>query len=179
MAGPAVHRGHRPRQPVSRRASRRQRREPAHPAATLTVALRGSPWSVRIATMRWGQQWPPASAPNVPPPPGPVSILCANSYTLLVSSDGHTWHAVAGASGRTTGTVDVLHFAPIRLGSSKCESRPRPVGSRRCPTGSAPRADGWTQPPAPLCLAAFPCCWALRRTAGCRRQCPALTASCG
>jgi hypothetical protein len=72
---------------------------------------------VRAATMRWGQQWPPAPAPNVPPPPGPVSILRASSYTLLVSSDGHTCHTVASVNGRTTGTVDVLHFAPVRARS--------------------------------------------------------------
>ncbi len=85
--------------------------QPVSLPATLTVPMPGAGASLSSATLRWGRQWPPAPAPNVPPPPGPVTVLRASSYTLQVSSDGSTWQTVAIVNGRTTGTLDVLHFA--------------------------------------------------------------------
>jgi trehalose/maltose hydrolase-like predicted phosphorylase len=87
--------------------------QPVSLPATLTVGLRDGFRSVHTATLRWGQQWPPAPGPNIPPPPGPVTTLRASDYTLLVSRNGVTWHTVAGVSGRTTGTLDVLHFPSV------------------------------------------------------------------
>ncbi len=83
--------------------------------ATLTAPIAGgASATVTSATLLWGQQWPPSPAPNVPPPPGPVTTLRASDYTLQASLDGQTWHTLATVSGRTTGTLDVLRFAPTR-----------------------------------------------------------------
>jgi trehalose/maltose hydrolase-like predicted phosphorylase len=80
--------------------------------ATLTVPVRGTGLPVRTATLRWGQQWPPAPGPNVPPPPGPATALRATSYTLQVSRNGVSWQTVAAVTGRTGGVLDVIHFVP-------------------------------------------------------------------
>ena len=44
--------------------------QPSALPATLTVPL-GAAKSVHSATLDWGRMWPPAPAPNVPPPPWP------------------------------------------------------------------------------------------------------------
>ncbi|MBV8991319.1 MAG: discoidin domain-containing protein [Solirubrobacterales bacterium] len=89
--------------------------QPVALPATLTAPIAGgSSATVSSATLRWGQQWPPSPAPNVPPPPGPVTTLRASDYTLQASLDGQTWQTLATVSGRTTGTLDVLRFAPTR-----------------------------------------------------------------
>ena len=69
---------------------------------------------IRTATLQWGRQWPPQPAPNVHPPPGPVKTLRASSYDLVVSRDGRHWTVVARVRDRTSGTRDVLRFAPAR-----------------------------------------------------------------
>jgi hypothetical protein len=86
--------------------------QPSTLPSTLTAPVPGGPHRVSVATLQWGQQWPPPPSPTQPPPPGPVSTLRATSYTLAVSSDGHTWRPVASVQGRTTGTTDVLRFPP-------------------------------------------------------------------
>jgi hypothetical protein len=82
--------------------------------ATLTSPLRGRVHRVGTATLIWGREWPPAPGPNIPPPPGPVKVRRASDYTVSVSTDGSSWRRVARISGRTTGTLDALHFAPVR-----------------------------------------------------------------
>jgi hypothetical protein len=69
---------------------------------------------IRTATLDWGRAYPPPPAPNVHPPPGPVKILRASSYDLLVSTDGTHWATAARVRGTTTGTRDVLTFPPVR-----------------------------------------------------------------
>jgi trehalose/maltose hydrolase-like predicted phosphorylase len=87
--------------------------QPTQTTGTLTVPLT-RPARISSATVDWGQQWPAAPAPNVPPPPGPVQTLRASDYDLLVSTDGHTWTTVAQVRGRSTGTEDTLTFAPTQ-----------------------------------------------------------------
>lgn len=84
--------------------------------STLTLSLRGGTQTMSTATLRWGQIWPSAPAPNLPPAPGPVVTLRASTYSLAVSDNGHTWRTVATVTGRTTGTTDVLHFSATRAG---------------------------------------------------------------
>ena len=84
--------------------------------STLTQSLRGGTQTMSSATLRWGQIWPSAPAPNLPPAPGPVVTLRASTYSLAVSDNGHTWRTVATVTGRTTGTTDVLHFSATRAG---------------------------------------------------------------
>ncbi len=89
--------------------------QPTALPATLTAPVASSgPVTVSTATVQWGQQWPPSPGPNVPPPPGPVTTLRASDYTLQTSVNGRSWHTVASISGRTSGTLDVLRFAPTR-----------------------------------------------------------------
>jgi trehalose/maltose hydrolase-like predicted phosphorylase len=88
--------------------------EPVTVPATLTVPVSTGIQTVSTATLRWGQTWPPAPAPNRPPPPGPVVTRRASSYTLAVSVNGRTWHTVTTVTGRTTGTTDVVHFPATR-----------------------------------------------------------------
>ncbi len=88
--------------------------QPTSVPATLSTPVHGGTRRVSTATVLWGRQWPPAPGPNIPPPPGPVTVLRASDYTLQVSVDGRTWHTVATVSGRTTGTTDVLRFSPVR-----------------------------------------------------------------
>ncbi|HJS93036.1 MAG TPA: hypothetical protein VJ741_02150, partial [Solirubrobacteraceae bacterium] len=59
-------------------------------------------------TVRWGRMWPPAPAPNVPPPPGPVKVLRPSTYTVQVSRNGRTWRTVARVRGRS-GVLDTVH----------------------------------------------------------------------
>ena len=82
--------------------------------SSLTLSLRGGTKTMSTATLRWGQIWPSAPAPNLPPAPGPVVTLRASTYSLAVSDNGHTWRTVATVTGRTTGTTDVLHFSATR-----------------------------------------------------------------
>jgi hypothetical protein len=84
--------------------------QPSALPATLTVPISASAFSVRTATIRWGQQWPPEPAPNVPPPAGPVTALRASSYALQLSSDGAHWQTVGAVTGKSAGVVDVIHF---------------------------------------------------------------------
>ena len=86
---------------------------PQQIAASLTVPLAHKA-TISSATVLWGREWPPQPAPNVHPPPGPVKLLRATSYDLVVSVNGHDWTVAASVSGRTTGTRDVLTFAPVR-----------------------------------------------------------------
>ncbi|HEY6399038.1 MAG TPA: discoidin domain-containing protein [Solirubrobacteraceae bacterium] len=87
--------------------------QPASVPAHVVVALRGQ-HTLRRAVVQWGQQWPAAPGPNIPPPPGPVITLRASSYQLQVSQDGSTWRTVASIDGRTAGTVDALRFKPVQ-----------------------------------------------------------------
>jgi trehalose/maltose hydrolase-like predicted phosphorylase len=87
--------------------------QPAALPATLVAPVTGGPRTLDTVALQWGQVWPPPPTPGQAPPSGPVTTLRADSYTVAVSDDGHTWHPVAQVSGRTTGTVDVLHFPPV------------------------------------------------------------------
>jgi hypothetical protein len=87
--------------------------QPRQTPASLSVPL-AQEATIKRATLDWSQQWPPAPAPNVPPPPGPVQTLRATDYDLVVSRDGRNWTVVAQMHGRTSGTRDELSFAPVR-----------------------------------------------------------------
>jgi hypothetical protein len=82
--------------------------QPAALPAELTVPL-GAAHTVHSATLDWGRVFPPAPAPNVPPPPGPVTVLRGVDYTIAASVDGHTWHTVATVH-KTSGTHDAVTF---------------------------------------------------------------------
>ncbi|HKC27229.1 MAG TPA: glycosyl hydrolase family 65 protein [Jatrophihabitans sp.] len=86
--------------------------QPTALPAQLTVPLGGAR-SVSHATLMWGRMWPPAPAPNVPPPPGPVQTLRPTDYRLLVSTDGHTWKTVAHVQVTTNQVRDVLSFPAV------------------------------------------------------------------
>jgi trehalose/maltose hydrolase-like predicted phosphorylase len=94
--------------------------QPIAVPATLTGSLHrvfgpgGRTRTLRTASVLWGRQWPGPPGPNIHPPPGPVKILRASSYTLQLSNDGQTWQTVGSVSGKTTGTLDVFHFAARR-----------------------------------------------------------------
>ena len=85
--------------------------QPVSLPATLTVPLRGA-GTIDRAALHWGRLWPPAPAPNVPPPPGPVKVLRPSSYTVAVSVNGSDWRTVARVNGGHEVT-DVLRFAPV------------------------------------------------------------------
>jgi hypothetical protein len=87
--------------------------QPQQVASSLDVPLSREA-TISSATVDWGQQWPPPPGPNEHPPPGPVQTLRASSYDLVVSADGKNWTTVATVSGRTSGTEDMLKFAPVR-----------------------------------------------------------------
>lgn len=87
--------------------------QPEQVASSFDVPL-SRETTISSATVDWGQQWPPPPGPNEHPPPGPVQTLRASAYDLVVSADGQHWTTVASVSGRTTGTHDVLRFAPVR-----------------------------------------------------------------
>ncbi|HEX4428919.1 MAG TPA: discoidin domain-containing protein [Frankiaceae bacterium] len=82
--------------------------QPAALPAELTVPL-GAAHTVHSATLDWGRVFPPAPAPNVPPPPGPVTVLRGVDYTIAASVDGHNWHTVATVH-KTSGTHDAVTF---------------------------------------------------------------------
>jgi trehalose/maltose hydrolase-like predicted phosphorylase len=82
--------------------------QPATVHATLTAELAPLVGPVRTITLRWGRMWPPAPAPNVPPPPGPVTVLRPSSYSVQVSRNGRTWRTVASIGGRS-GLLDTVH----------------------------------------------------------------------
>jgi hypothetical protein len=84
--------------------------QPGSLPATLTVPLRGRHAKVASATLQWGRQWPPAPGPNIPPPPGPITVLRASAYTVQISRNGRVWRQVAAVSGKTSGATDVLRF---------------------------------------------------------------------
>jgi hypothetical protein len=80
--------------------------------ANLVVPL-GGRRTVGSATLLWGRQWPPAPAPNVPPPPGPVRTLRPVSYRLQASLDGTHWVTVALVRGAGSRIRDRLSFGPV------------------------------------------------------------------
>ncbi len=82
--------------------------------ATLIAPVTNGLRTLSTVTLKWGQVWPSAPQPNQAPPAGPVITLRASSYDVAISRDGHTWRTVALVSGRTTGTIDVLHFSPTQ-----------------------------------------------------------------
>ena len=88
--------------------------QPTQLPATLTAPFAGGVQRVTTATLRWGRQWPGAPGPNVPPPPGPVTVIRPSGYQLLVSADGSHWRVVANVPGRAGQTLDVLHFGSVR-----------------------------------------------------------------
>jgi trehalose/maltose hydrolase-like predicted phosphorylase len=88
--------------------------EPASVNSTLTAPVAGADAPITTVTLRWGRQWPPAPAPNVPPPPGPVVVLRPASYSVLVSNDGRTWRQVAAVSGRAGDVLDTLKVSRVR-----------------------------------------------------------------
>ena len=87
--------------------------QPATVPATLTVPLSGGTRTVSAVTLHWGSKWPAAPLTQ-PSPPGPVTTERATDYTVSMSDNGVRWHTVAAVRNRTTGTVDVLHFASTR-----------------------------------------------------------------
>jgi hypothetical protein len=84
---------------------------PTQLLASLNVPL-ASQQTISKVTVGWGRQWPPAPAPNVPPPPGPVQTLRATAYDLVVSQDGRIWTVLTQVRGRVEGTHDELRFRP-------------------------------------------------------------------
>jgi len=88
--------------------------EPASVHATLTARTAGLAIPIRTVTLRWGRQWPPSQAPNVPPPPSPVVVLRPASYAVLISNNGHTWRRVAVVTGHGGRVLDTLHLHGVR-----------------------------------------------------------------
>jgi trehalose/maltose hydrolase-like predicted phosphorylase len=89
--------------------------QPAKVHATLTARVAPLSDPIRTITLRWGRLWPPAPAPNVPPPPGPVTVLRPSHYVVQVSSNGRTWRTVARV-GRRAGALHTVH---VRGGAAK------------------------------------------------------------
>jgi trehalose/maltose hydrolase-like predicted phosphorylase len=94
--------------------------QPVNVPATLTAPVADAPQSVSSATVVWGQQWPPAPGPNIPPPPGPVTTLRPSKYKLLVSSDGRRWRTAATVT-QGSGTTDVVNFTPTQASFVRLE----------------------------------------------------------
>jgi hypothetical protein len=88
--------------------------EPAAVKATLTARVQGLAATIRTITLRWGRQWPGPPAPNVPPPPGPVTVLRPASYSVLVSNNGRSWHRVAFVAGHTGRVLDTIHLKRVK-----------------------------------------------------------------
>jgi trehalose/maltose hydrolase-like predicted phosphorylase len=86
--------------------------QPTALPARLTVPVNGT-GTISDATLVWGRMWPPAPAPNVPPPPGPVQTVRPSDYQLLVSTDGRTWKPVAHVHGPTSRVRDHLSFPAV------------------------------------------------------------------
>ncbi|HUA06404.1 MAG TPA: glycosyl hydrolase family 65 protein [Solirubrobacteraceae bacterium] len=105
--------------------------EPAAVHATLTAPVQGLAGTVGKITLRWGRQWPASPAPNVPPPPGPVTVLRPASYSVFVSNNGHSWRRVAVVSGRAGRVLDTIklnrvkaRFVRIRLTAQSSKKLP-------------------------------------------------------
>jgi trehalose/maltose hydrolase-like predicted phosphorylase len=106
--------------------------EPASVHSTLTTRIAGLAGPIRTVTLRWGRQWPAAPAPNVPPPPGPVTVLRPAVYSVLVSRNGRSWRRVAVINGRNGHVLDTLHlhgvkarFVRIRVTAASATSLPQ------------------------------------------------------
>ena len=84
--------------------------EPAGVHATLTAPVQGLAGTIRTITLRWGRQWPAAPGPNIPPPPGPVTVLRPASYSVFVSNNGRTWRRVAFVRGHAGRVLDTIHL---------------------------------------------------------------------
>jgi len=84
--------------------------EPARVHATLTAPVQGLAGTIRTITLRWGRQWPAAPGPNIPPPPGPVTVLRPASYSVFVSNNGRTWRRVAFVRGHAGRVLDTIHL---------------------------------------------------------------------
>ncbi|HUA69827.1 MAG TPA: hypothetical protein VMA96_02045, partial [Solirubrobacteraceae bacterium] len=82
--------------------------------STLTARIAGLAAPIRTITLRWGRQWPAAPAPNVPPPPGPVTVLRPAGYAVLVSNNGHSWRRVAVVSAHAGRVLDTLHVHGVK-----------------------------------------------------------------
>jgi trehalose/maltose hydrolase-like predicted phosphorylase len=88
--------------------------QPSSIPATLTAPVAHGPRTVSNVTLQWGQQWPAAALPDQPAPAGPVTTLRATNYEVDASLDGRAWHTIAKVEQRTSGTTDVLRFAPVK-----------------------------------------------------------------
>jgi trehalose/maltose hydrolase-like predicted phosphorylase len=88
--------------------------EPAAVHATLNAPVEGLAATVRTVTLRWGRQWPGPPAPNVPPPPGPVTVLRPASYSVFVSGNGRSWRRVAFVSGHAGRVLDTIHIKGVK-----------------------------------------------------------------
>ena len=88
--------------------------EPSSVHSTLTARIAGLAAPIRTITLRWGRQWPAAPAPNVPPPPGPVTVLRPPGYAVLVSNNGHSWRRVAVVSAHAGRVLDTLHVHGVK-----------------------------------------------------------------
>ena len=82
--------------------------EPASVQSTLTAPVHPLAGRVRKITLLWGRQWPPSPAPNVPPPPQPVTVLRPAGYSVQVSANGRAWRTVATVQ-HGAGVSDTLH----------------------------------------------------------------------
>jgi len=106
--------------------------EPTSVHSKLTARIAGLAAPIHTVTLRWERQWPAAPAPNVPPPPGPVTVLRPASYSVLVSRNGRSWRRVAVISGRDGQVLDTLHlhgvkarFVRIRVTAASATSLPQ------------------------------------------------------
>jgi trehalose/maltose hydrolase-like predicted phosphorylase len=114
--------------------------QPSRLPATLTMSTHPGRRIVSHVTVLWGREWPPAPAPNVPPPPGPVKTLRASSYKLQVSANGRRWQTVASVHGVTRRTTDALRFAPVparflRIRITKANNKTEPLLQEVTATG--------------------------------------------
>jgi trehalose/maltose hydrolase-like predicted phosphorylase len=80
--------------------------------ATLTAPLRRSSPIGRVVIV-WGRQWPPAPAPNVKPPTGPVITRRATVYKIQVSTSGRHWRTIKTVRKRS-GLTDTLTFKGVK-----------------------------------------------------------------
>jgi hypothetical protein len=87
--------------------------QPASTRAVLTAQVAPLAGKIRTITVRWGQMWPAAPAPNVPPPPKPVTVLRPASYTVQISTNGRKWRTVARIRGHAGRVLDTVHLRSI------------------------------------------------------------------
>jgi len=87
--------------------------QPATVHAVLTAAVAPLAGRIHTITVRWGQMWPAAPAPNVPPPPRPVTVLRPASYSIQISSNGRRWRTVARIRGLAGRVLDIVHVHPV------------------------------------------------------------------